>query len=84
MLLAGDHGEITLNAGSYIYPFSVELPEDIPSSFEGLYGYVRYTAQATIDKPWKFDHNARTVFTVICILDLNLEPHSLWVRMVVT
>lgn len=63
-----------LPAGSYRYPFTVLLPKNIPSSFEGGIGYVRYTAEATIDKPWKFDHVTRTSFTVIGITDLNFQP----------
>jgi hypothetical protein len=46
----------------------------VPSSFEGVNGSVRYIAQATIDRPWKFNHESRTAFSVINNLDLNLEP----------
>jgi hypothetical protein len=70
-------GELTLPVGSHRYLFNVNLPHNLPSSFEGQHGYVRYLAEATIDKPWKFDHQTRTAFTVICILDLNAEPFSL-------
>jgi len=62
-----------MEAGSYKYPFSFTLPSNVPSSFEGYYGYVRYTAKATMDRPWKFDHVTRCAFTVISLLDLNLE-----------
>jgi len=62
-----------MEAGSYKYPFSFTLPTNVPSSFEGQQGYVRYTAKATMDRPWKFDHVTRCAFTVISVLDLNLE-----------
>lgn len=68
---------LTLPAGSSMYPFQMALPPSLPSSFEGKYGYVRYTVEAKIDRPWKFDHELKTAFTVLSILDLNLEQPSL-------
>lgn len=65
-----------LPAGSYSYPFQFKLPTNLPSSFEGVIGYVRYTMTAVIDKPWKFDHTTKAPFTVLSILDLNLEPNA--------
>lgn len=65
--------KLHLTAGRHTYPFTYQLPQDIPSSFEGKYGYVRYFAKGIIDKPWKFDHETMKCFTVICPLDLNQE-----------
>ncbi|XP_071103882.1 arrestin domain-containing protein 3-like [Haliotis cracherodii] len=65
--------KLHLPAGRHTYPFTYQLPKDIPSSFEGKYGYVRYFAKGIIDKPWKFDHETMKCFTVICPLDLNQE-----------
>ena len=62
-----------MEAGTHKYPFSFTLPPNVPSSFEGYYGHVRYTAKATMDRPWKFDHDTRSAFTVISLVDLNLE-----------
>ncbi|KAJ8303884.1 hypothetical protein KUTeg_017467, partial [Tegillarca granosa] len=66
----------SLPAGRHTFPFSFLLPPNLPSSFEGAHGYVRYTVKATIDKPWKFDHDTKRPFTVICLLDLNLQPNA--------
>jgi len=60
-------------AGSHRFPFTFVLPETAPSSFEGDVGYVRYTAEAKMERPWKFDHVTRSAFTVISLVDLNLE-----------
>lgn len=68
---------LTLPAGSFKYPFQMALPSTLPSSFEGKHGYVRYLAEAKIDRPWKFDHELKTAFTVLSILDLNLEQSYL-------
>ncbi len=67
-------------AGVHPYNFSFNLPQGLPSSFEGEYGYVRYECNAKIDKPWKFDHNAKVAFTVISHLDLNQEQNALMLR----
>lgn len=34
--------------GRYAYPFSFQLPESIPSSIEGEYGYIRYSLRVTL------------------------------------
>ncbi|XP_055861116.1 arrestin domain-containing protein 3-like [Biomphalaria glabrata] len=64
----------SLGPGQHTFPFQLMLPSDLPPSFEGAYGFVRYWAKATIDKPWKFDHHTKRAFTVIPTLDLNTEP----------
>jgi len=61
-------------AGEHYLPFSFSLPPNLPPSFEGDYGYIRYWAKATIDRPWKFDHHTKRAFSVISCLDLNQEP----------
>jgi hypothetical protein len=63
-----------LPAGEHSFPFSMILPDQLPSSFEGQYGYVRYTVEATIDQHLKDDHEVNATFTVLLLLDLNLDP----------
>ena len=62
---------VELPSGRHTFPFQFQLPEGLPSSFEGGVGHVRYQVKCKIDKPWKFDHNTKRPFTVISILDLN-------------
>lgn len=64
-------------AGNYSYPFQMQLPNSLPSSFEGAHGNVRYYIKCAIDRPWKFDHKTKRVFTVISQLDLNRVPDAL-------
>ena len=60
-------------AGRQIYPFEFTLPEELPSSFEGAHGYVRYFCKVTVERPWKFDQNVKKAFSVLSQLDLNRE-----------
>ncbi|XP_046556419.1 arrestin domain-containing protein 3-like [Haliotis rubra] len=69
--------DIHLPAGRHTFPFAFQLPPQLPSSFEGEDGHVRYTAKGIIDKPWKFDHETKRPFTVICLLDLNRDPNAM-------
>ncbi|XP_039254402.2 arrestin domain-containing protein 3-like [Styela clava] len=63
----------TLAQGSHSFPFSFRLPSPLPSSYEDKIGYVRYYAKAKIVRPWKYDHNTKSMFTLLDILDLNKE-----------
>lgn len=65
---------VQITEGQHTYPFSFQLPHNLPSSFEHNYGHVRYTVKAVIDRPWKFDHQSKCAFTVVAALDLNTHP----------
>ncbi|XP_076380550.1 arrestin domain-containing protein 3-like isoform X2 [Megalopta genalis] len=66
---------VEIKEGYHQYPFRFQLPSNIPSSFEHKHGYVRYTVEAVIDRPWKFDHECKIAFTVASVLDLNMHRH---------
>ncbi|XP_078580452.1 arrestin domain-containing protein 2-like isoform X2 [Branchiostoma floridae x Branchiostoma japonicum] len=67
-----------LPAGKYTYPFQYQLPSaGLPTSFECGYGYVRYFAEAIIDRPWKFDKKTKRAFTVLDMYDLNEDPNAM-------
>ncbi|XP_059483165.1 arrestin domain-containing protein 17-like [Neocloeon triangulifer] len=74
-LLPASPNDPLLEAGEHKYPFHFNLPHNIPSSFEGHFGYVRYMACCKVDKPCARDHESKTLFTIICPLDLNRFPH---------
>ncbi|EYB91709.1 hypothetical protein Y032_0203g1849 [Ancylostoma ceylanicum] len=59
-------------ADSYQYPFSFKLPQELPPSFEGSYGYVRYMVKIELDRPWyRINKRDSKVFTVVPMFDLN-------------
>jgi len=66
-----------MEAGTHKYPFSFTLPPTVPSSYEGHHGYVRYITTATMDCPQEFDPVTLSAFTVLSVLDLNLEQPQL-------
>ncbi|XP_025077865.1 uncharacterized protein LOC112554340 [Pomacea canaliculata] len=65
-----------LAAGRTTYPFCFVLPPNLPSSFEGAHGYVRYSVKGIIDKPWRFDHTTKRPFTIISVFDLNADANA--------
>uniref|UniRef100_A0A023EZ76 Arrestin C-terminal-like domain-containing protein n=1 Tax=Triatoma infestans TaxID=30076 RepID=A0A023EZ76_TRIIF len=70
-LIGSDNGDIEIPAGKNNYPFSMTLPQNLPTSFEGKRGHVRYTVKATLDTPLKLDQQVTILFQVHTPLDLN-------------
>ncbi|EFO91374.1 hypothetical protein CRE_11670 [Caenorhabditis remanei] len=63
LLWSSGDGSNELAPGKYEWPFSYLLPNDIPPSFEGKYGYVRYSVTAEVDRPWRFDKAKKLCIT---------------------
>lgn len=68
-------GDLYLEPGDYSYPFNIVLPPNLPTSFEHIYGRVRYSIYGTIDIPWAFDKHTTRSFTIVSPLDLNSNPN---------
>lgn len=66
---------IEMPTGVTTYSFACMLPPQLPSSFEGKHGNIRYNCKAVLDRPWKIDKEFRLSFTVIKTEDLNLSPN---------
>ena len=65
-----------LPPGQHVLPFSVILPSNLPSSFEGEHGSVRYYVKANIVRDWKWNHKVKQHIMLNGILDLNLHPSA--------
>jgi len=61
-----------LAVGIHVFPFSIFLGPNLPSSFEGQHGHIRYYLQAVIVRDWLWNHRTKQHITVNSILDLNL------------
>ncbi|ESO88273.1 hypothetical protein LOTGIDRAFT_165710 [Lottia gigantea] len=74
----GSEREHVLSAGEYAFTENYILPLEIPSSFEGKYGHVRYWAKAKIyRRNWKQDISSEeSHFSVNGVIDLNEAPHA--------
>uniref|UniRef100_A0A182MA48 Arrestin C-terminal-like domain-containing protein n=1 Tax=Anopheles culicifacies TaxID=139723 RepID=A0A182MA48_9DIPT len=62
---------IMMEPGRQVYKFALQLPSNLPTSFEGDYGYIRYTVRVLFERPWKFDQSYKIAFTVVNTLNLN-------------
>jgi hypothetical protein len=58
-------------AGIHEYPFSFQLPGQLPPSFEGEYGHIRYTITAHARGMDQINHTAKVAIKVNTIADLN-------------
>ncbi|KAG7161349.1 Arrestin domain-containing protein 17-like 2 [Homarus americanus] len=69
------HGD-NLPAGEYGFPFLFKLPLNIPRSFEGTYGHVRYQIEAKAEIPWGADQFSSFFFKVDCKYDLREDDKA--------
>lgn len=65
---------LTVSPGIYTYPFQAELPDNLPTSCEGKYGFIRYLASVNIIRPQQLVQTQTVAFTVIKPHNLNASP----------
>ncbi|XP_058456229.1 arrestin domain-containing protein 3-like isoform X1 [Malaya genurostris] len=68
---SAEEDEMELTEGLHKFHFSCKLPPSSPTSFEGDFGYIRYTIRIVFERPWKYDLTYKIAFTVVNQLDLN-------------
>ncbi|KAH3746680.1 arrestin domain-containing protein 3-like [Dreissena polymorpha] len=67
-----------IDSGTHVHSFEFDLADDIPSSFEGIHGYVRYWIKAKIVGVWGLlDQSGKVEFPVERQLDLNRIPGAM-------
>ncbi|GAB0088085.1 hypothetical protein DMENIID0001_024650 [Sergentomyia squamirostris] len=73
-LLGNESAEaVELPVGLHNFTVACSLPDQLPSSFEGDHGSIRYSVKVVVDRPWKFDHTFEEAFTVLKQYDLNFD-----------
>lgn len=79
MIPAQQGDSFVLAPNTYEFPFSFRVPvgaipssyEDRPGLFDDREAYVRYTLDARVDRPWRFDLSAKCPVQIREIVDLN-------------
>lgn len=60
--------------GTYNYNFDFIVPLELPTSYEGEFGHIRYTLRVGLDIPMRPVKEFEELFTVIRPIDLNYNP----------
>lgn len=56
--------------GEHTFPFHYTLPAQLPASFHGRYGYVRYYCESSLER-WRTKDTRRVYFSVCNLADIN-------------
>uniref|UniRef100_A0A2K6VB87 Arrestin C-terminal-like domain-containing protein n=1 Tax=Anopheles darlingi TaxID=43151 RepID=A0A2K6VB87_ANODA len=67
----GNNIKFLLTAGTHCYRFQTVLPHNLPSSFEGAHGHIRYALLIVVDRPWMIDPTFKHEFKVQRQMNLN-------------
>lgn len=59
------------------YEFSFNLKSEIPSSFSGGCGKIKYKIEFVVDIPWKFDKKQTILLNIIQTVNLNYSLGTL-------
>nr|XP_023676389.1 arrestin domain-containing protein 3-like [Paramormyrops kingsleyae] len=72
-LVIGQEKDIVLAAGSHVFPFTFQIPEgDMPCSFKGDHGKVKYKLEAKLSRSWRLPSNAASAFTFVSMPVMSL------------
>lgn len=63
--------------GTTTYDFYFNLKTELPSSFSGSCGKIKYKLEFVLDKPWKFDEKQTLLLNIIQSVNLNLAFSTL-------
>ncbi|XP_018577831.1 arrestin domain-containing protein 3-like [Anoplophora glabripennis] len=72
ILYGGLSGTTSLSTGQHIYPFTLNLPNNLPGTYHCEYGSISYKLVAVVDRPMALDYEDQVIFVVVAPVDLNL------------
>ncbi|KAM7018092.1 uncharacterized protein LKV04_001850 [Tautogolabrus adspersus] len=74
-VIQANQGNNIVGQGCHVYPFTFQIPaQDLPSSFKGSHGKIRYTLEANLSRSMRMDSKAKAEFTLIYNGNLNSDP----------
>lgn len=65
-------GTTSLSSGQHMYPFTINLPNNLPATYNCEYGSISYKLVAVVDRPMALDYEDQLIFVVVAPVDLNL------------
>ncbi|XP_020812667.1 arrestin domain-containing protein 17 [Drosophila serrata] len=68
---------LELSPGEHTFIFEVALGRQLPSSFKGSYGGIKYKMRVLIQRPWTFDERHTIPFTVVKHMPLQPSHRSI-------
>ncbi|XP_035681905.1 arrestin domain-containing protein 1-like [Branchiostoma floridae] len=64
----------SLKKGAHSFPFECTLPTDVPATFKGEFGTIKYKVQAVIERPWnKSNYVSQAQFMIQDICDPSTD-----------
>ncbi|XP_007253925.3 arrestin domain-containing protein 3 isoform X3 [Astyanax mexicanus] len=74
------YGNVVRPGRRHVFPFSFQLPHgNLPPSFKGIDGNIKYTLEVTLDRSWKRNRTIKEEFTFvprIAVCDSLMIPQS--------
>ena len=72
-LLLADPTGMVIKPGAHVFPFKFQLPQNLPSSFEGKFGKIKYTLRCCIQKQYRNKILETSIdINVISLFNLNI------------
>uniref|UniRef100_A0A8C6TXR7 Arrestin C-terminal-like domain-containing protein n=1 Tax=Neogobius melanostomus TaxID=47308 RepID=A0A8C6TXR7_9GOBI len=63
-----------VSQGCNVYPFTFQIPaQNMPSSFKGAHGKIRYTLEANLSRSMRMDSKAKAEFNLVSKSDLAIQ-----------
>ncbi|KAJ8968527.1 hypothetical protein NQ317_001722 [Molorchus minor] len=64
-------GQGDLPQGRHEYSFSFILPTNLPGTFHGRYGSIKFSVKVTVDRPYKIDYVDEKEFNLVAPINFN-------------